>query len=649
MADIAYNSEEERVESCIIVRQQEVSQPRNSTPRKVSTRQDPLAIYEKQSSARWAIKTPRAKKAVTAPAVKRPRGRPRKQRNNTQETAIILSDDERDDEETFQGLQLPSNKKRALSKLESSLAPGPTSKRAATSYASPAPFSAPAEINRLRKQLAFEQNLRADAEAKGQNIQQTLQNRDAAWNADIAQQIMPMQLQLQTLAGEKQSLESICRGLSARLEAALQGGQGSQKDGASCKNTAPKTGDMQNMEEELRTKDALIKSQATEIEELGEAEEAQSKELAEAIQKITMLNKTIEDLTIRHTAATNRVQDHENRIAQLQQELFGFKSIAAELEAPSEPESTNWEAGNATKAPSTPSKAAQAFAAADAQNTITALRQGLQACRDDVAALHQENNNLKATVASREKDAQHLCGAAVAREQELAHRGAAITALQHETDNLTTKITQLTADKTNLHNQLTAQKDLAQFQPDTITALEKELTFYKDTITTMRHQNQSLQIKLEEATTTAAQEESSLEQSLTTHQATITTLRREKKQMVESYKRTVNERADMKAKINKLTLSMVLKDSEATKLRLRLRQVEEKLRGAEAGESSFEREMEELKSQNVAFGEEIAQLKMELGEMLKQVEGMGKEMRVKEEALGRIKNIAEDAKAEPNA
>ncbi|KAL2128582.1 hypothetical protein VTI74DRAFT_8995 [Chaetomium olivicolor] len=587
MADIARNAEDDSVESCIIVRQKELSHPRNSTPQKM-----PPPSKE----------TPAKKTQPPVPA-KRGRGRPRKPRNNTKDTAIVLSDDERDEGDPPQGPQ-SRERKRPSSTIESPT-PGPSSKRSVLSHGSLGPFSQAAEIDRLRQELALEKKLLGDAEESNYQLQQALESRQASWAADMATQMVPLQLEVQTLATEKHNLEGICNDLRARLEEALRRNQGNR---TSPDNPPSESPEMQTMEEELRCKEALINSQNAELEELREAEELRSKDLAEAIQKITILNKTVDDLTVRHTAATNRVHDHENRIAQLQRELFETKSfsstasdsrrfpsetdkrlaqtearLAAEQKKLSQAEDklakVEEQLGRIknTKA----SGGGKGAKATEAQNTVVSLRAELQSCHEEVESLRQENINLKATISSREKDAQHLCAAAIAREQELGTREKAISALQRENQLLTAQNAHAGAENVALKRELDKQKEAAaalqreKEEIEKISAVNnKEVAALRREVEQHKSALENHQAKTREFVQSKVQA-IDLEKELAEHKETIATLRREKEQMVDTYKRAIGERADLKDKIRKLTYREAAKDSELLKLRAKLANLEE--------------------------------------------------------------------------
>jgi chromosome segregation ATPase len=265
------------------------------------------------------------KAAPAAPVVKRPRGRPRKPRNNTIDTAIVLSDSEAEDDEDDEQEQVSRHtKKRSLANLDSP-SPTPNAKRTVSSYGAAAfsppaaPPSARAEVDHLYQQLATEQQRRAHAEAQTAELQGMLQEKDSSWAADLAAHAMPLQLQLQRLTKENYDLDAACRDLDARLQATLTKNE-------ELKAAHPNT---EGIEAQMREKDALITSQDADINQLHEAEATRTKELAEANQNISELTATLGDLTARHSATTKMIQEHEGRIQHLTQALSEAKKLPA--------------------------------------------------------------------------------------------------------------------------------------------------------------------------------------------------------------------------------------------------------------------------------------------------------------------------------
>ena len=280
------------------------------------------------------MKAGKATEAEAQPVAKRPRGRPRKPRNNTADTAILLSDSDREDEDAADKQVPQKDKKRPWTKVESP-APSPALKRAVSTRASALPppaavSAAQTEIDRLQQQLASEKSMRADAEAAKADLQKILEEKDASWAAEMAAQTMPLQLQLQRTAKEKRDLDARCTTLEARLQEALDKDQQRQTSVIEPQPTAP---NKEEVEAELREKDAVISNQAAEVERLKGVEVARTKDLSEACQKVKTLTETQKGLTARHGAATKLIQEHETRIQHLTHALsttMNFPTSAGE-------------------------------------------------------------------------------------------------------------------------------------------------------------------------------------------------------------------------------------------------------------------------------------------------------------------------------
>ena len=284
------------------------------------------------------MKPGKTTQAQAQPVVKRPRGRPRKPRNNTVDTAILLSDSDGEDDDAANKQVSQKDKKRSWSKVESPT-PSPALKRPASSRASALPppaaaSAAQAESDRLQQQLDSEKTMRADAEAVKANLQKRLDEKDASWAAEMAAQTMPLQLQLQRIAKEKRDLDARCKILEARLQKALDKDQEHQASVLEPQPAAPNN--KEEVEAQIREKDTLISNQAAEVERLKGAEVARTKELTEANQKATALSETLKGLTARHDAATKLIQEHETRIQHLTHALsttMNFPTASGEARA----------------------------------------------------------------------------------------------------------------------------------------------------------------------------------------------------------------------------------------------------------------------------------------------------------------------------
>ena len=282
-------------------------------------------------------KTPQAQaQAQAQPVVKRPRGRPRKLRNNTVDTAILLSDSDREDGDAADKQVPQKDKKRPWTKVESP-AQSPALKRPVSSRASAVPppaaaSAAQAELDRLLQHLESEKTMRADAEAVKADLQKRLEEKDASWVAEMAAQTTPLQLQLQRIAKEKRDSDAVCKILEARLQEALDKEQDHQASLIEPQPAAPNN-NKEEVEVRIREKDALISNQAAEVERLKGVEVARTKELAGANQKATALTETLKALTVRHGAATKMIQEHETRIQHLTHALsksMNFPATAGE-------------------------------------------------------------------------------------------------------------------------------------------------------------------------------------------------------------------------------------------------------------------------------------------------------------------------------
>ncbi|KAH6649483.1 hypothetical protein F5144DRAFT_6874 [Chaetomium tenue] len=319
MATLAVDPEEESTESCIVVANRRSPRARTST-------------VPKKSAIPMRPATRGGRSRGQAQPIKRPRGRPKKPRNNTAETAIVLSDSDLEDDSN----EPPRNdKKRPITKLEApTTAPDP--KRLAPSHhasssSQPVPAPIRAGTDEVRQQLASEKKLRAEAEEKLAELQRLLDEKDASWAADLAAQAMPLQLQLQKMTKDKKDVDAVAQDLKARLEASLSKNQEYKSSLESLTANAAKAEETRAKAEE---QDILIANQSAEITQLKKAVVSRAKELAEAGQRFGAMTATLRDLTTRHTATTEMIQQHESRIQHLTHALSEAKNNPGSVNGP---------------------------------------------------------------------------------------------------------------------------------------------------------------------------------------------------------------------------------------------------------------------------------------------------------------------------
>ncbi|KAK4153149.1 hypothetical protein C8A00DRAFT_15596 [Chaetomidium leptoderma] len=327
MATHAVEAEGDIVESCIVVGGREVSRPRNPTPQK------------KASTSPAKMKPGKKAQAQAPTAVKRPRGRPRKPRNNTADTAIVLSDSESAREDAANNQASRDSLKRPSTKVETPT-PAPNPKRLAGSRNEPvlsppdsktvSPVAERAELGHVQQQLASEKKRRADAEADKAEMQRLLEEKDSSWASEMAAQRMLIQAQLQKFVHEKQLLEAACKDLETRLEVASGKNQEYEASLSALMSTAP-TND--ETEARIREKDALINNQAADIEKLKQIDAARGEELGWASQEVTTVTEDFLALTTRHAAAIKLTQEHETKIRHLTHELSEAKRKNAAVTA----------------------------------------------------------------------------------------------------------------------------------------------------------------------------------------------------------------------------------------------------------------------------------------------------------------------------
>ncbi|KAK4098494.1 hypothetical protein N658DRAFT_543965 [Parathielavia hyrcaniae] len=282
--------------SCVVVGRAKIARP-------ASTKSTPS-----KNSKAPAMRSGQKPRPSATPAVKRGRGRAKKSTSNTLETAIVLSDDESDE-------AVNVDRKRSISQLETPI-PAPAAKRYPPLVLPAAPTRA--EVEYLRRQLA--------------ELRDMLEEKDASYHADLAAQIAPLQLQLQKVATEKHHLEASYKDLEDRLQAAWSGNKerrDNEYKNQECQASfnalepattavtaaVPSTTHDEHTDSQLQAKDDIISRQAASIANLRKAEQ-EAKE-------------TLKELTVRHGAATTRIQEHEDRIQHLTQALSEARNAAA--------------------------------------------------------------------------------------------------------------------------------------------------------------------------------------------------------------------------------------------------------------------------------------------------------------------------------
>ncbi|KAK3901275.1 hypothetical protein C8A05DRAFT_35054 [Staphylotrichum tortipilum] len=255
-----------------------------------------------------------------SPATKRPRGRPRKQKNNTIDTAIILSDSEAEEDDDA---PVEQTNKRPLSRVESPMPP-PRSKRPAQGVAGPsapttgAMAAAQSEIEELHRLLDAESRRRADLENQKTTLRALLQEKEASWAADLAAQTVPLQVQLLKLAKDKEHLSTACRDLDQKLLLAAK-----DRDAQLATQKAAQDSQeiMADMKAQMLAKDNVIKDQVATIQQLKDIAASRLQDLGEADERIAALTQAMQGFATRHAAATKLIKEHEAQIQALTEAL----------------------------------------------------------------------------------------------------------------------------------------------------------------------------------------------------------------------------------------------------------------------------------------------------------------------------------------
>ncbi|KAK3290989.1 uncharacterized protein B0H64DRAFT_367824 [Chaetomium fimeti] len=513
MATLAVNPDEESTESCIVVAHRRSPRSKSANiPKKTTIPMRPAT---------------RGRPRGQPQPVKRPRGRPRKPRNNTAETAIILSDSDSEGE----GSEPPrKDKKRPITKLESpSSAPDP--KRPAPSYhASSSSKAVPApsrpDIDEVRQQLASEKKLRADAEGKQAQLQELLDEKDSSWAADLAAQAMPLQLQLQRITKEKKDLDVTVEDLETRLQASL--GKNQEYESSLEALTASAAG-----AEDIKTKavaqEALIVNQGAEIAQLKSAVVSRAKELAAASQRFGTLTATLRDLTTRHATATTIIQQHGARIQHLTHAL----SEAKNKPAANGPLLTAAETGRVD--------AAKMLVKAEEKLNTTEKE-----LREVKARRKETDDKVAQQLATATNKWERVESKLRAKEQQLAHSEELLAELKTNLHLVKKQLTEaeqaVPAQAQESINNLTRERDgilrETHARLEEMGVLQNEVGRLNQAVATLEQEKQTL--------TAAASEKDDVVKQLTAHQNLVGVLQREREQAEASSSRAWEEIVPLK-------------------------------------------------------------------------------------------------------
>ncbi|KAH6614489.1 hypothetical protein B0J18DRAFT_485454 [Chaetomium sp. MPI-SDFR-AT-0129] len=300
MATIVLDGDSDHDESCIVV----------AGSKRARSREPKV---EKQS----------ANTKPAGPPAKRPRGRPRKVKSNTAETAIVLSDTGSDHEEACR-----QKEKKKVEKTPAKSSPTPARNvNQSPARSTVTPSAMPADIETLQQQLASERRLRSEAEARARELQTIMDDQDASWAASLAAQSMPLQLEMERLTAEKKDLEASCKDLQERLNTALSNKPGNDvASGHEASNPArdrEQSGHVEMVDHGTITEDGT-----DEIGRLRDVATSQAKDLAEAYNKVASLTKELEELTAQRNKTTETIREHEARIQLLSDELVKARTAA---------------------------------------------------------------------------------------------------------------------------------------------------------------------------------------------------------------------------------------------------------------------------------------------------------------------------------
>ncbi|KAK4234949.1 hypothetical protein C8A03DRAFT_18234, partial [Achaetomium macrosporum] len=445
--------------------------------------------------------------------VKRPRGRPRKPKNNTADTAIVLSDSDSEEDDTTPRKAL-WDRKRPLGKVDSP-APAPSPKRPAPSSAFADSSAVRAEVDQLKQELASEKKLRSDAEAENSKLQQLMEEKEAAWAAELAVQMAPFQLQIQKLVQEKQALEAASNDLQQQLQAAL----GKSQDApAASKGRSAAAPISEDLAAQIREKEAAIASQAAEIEELSEIEETRAKEVAEAHQKIALLTRTVKELTAQHEASTKAPHEEEEMMQQLQRDLSKSEMLRFQ-----------------------------------AEEKLVATVRKLEQVEDNLAKSEEQRAKLKEQLA-RDGGTVPAQSLNIKNEQPIT---------SHQMEN---EVKGLCMENTRLRAEITAlqKKQLLAAVYDDNSDLLKELHGYKEAVDALRAEKEQLLSSLASADATMARLNQELEDQIATSKQKIDSIQEQSEHEWECREQQLNE------SIAQLRLDLAAKDTEIQQLRERV-------------------------------------------------------------------------------
>ncbi|KAK4246795.1 hypothetical protein C7999DRAFT_15092 [Corynascus novoguineensis] len=304
MATLAVDGEEDGIEPCIVVANRKLKPPRFSNL--------PTSTASMEHGAQSQAPT------------KRRRGRPRKAKNNTADTAIVLSDSE-------PGGSSPKklDKKRPSDHPEI-LSPAQSSKRPATSPSMSinALLSTRAEIDQINQQLASERELRAGAEKKQAELQALLNQKNASWVADLAAQMTPLQLELQKLAKERNDIADKYDEVLLH-NANLQGILGkSQESDANANKLGPaaseKTSCQVTNKDLVEIKECLVRAERQLLDK--------DAKIIELRHNINVKEKTVSTLDKKLTESNKKWTDAENKCKKAADELTALGTIRREVE-----------------------------------------------------------------------------------------------------------------------------------------------------------------------------------------------------------------------------------------------------------------------------------------------------------------------------
>ncbi|KAK4141500.1 uncharacterized protein C8A04DRAFT_30869 [Dichotomopilus funicola] len=515
MATIVLDGDSDHDESCIVV----------AGSKRARSREPKV---EKQSA--------NAKPA--GPPAKRPRGRPRKVKSNTAETAIVLSDTGSDHEEARR-----QKEKKKVEKTTAKSSPTPARNvNQSPTRSTVTPSAMPADVETLQQQLASERRLRYESETRARELQTIMDDQDASWAASLAAQSMPLQLEMERLTTEKKDLEASCKDLKTRLNTALSNKLGNDvASGHEASN--PARDQEQSGHVEMVDHGTITEGGTDEIGRLRDVATSQAKDLAEAYSKVASLTKELEDLTAQHNKTTETIRQHETRIQLLSDELTIARTAA--------PDNTNTH--HTVADPQTQLDAAiisrtqaeeelQAMQARwiETKNTLSVRDEQLaeleNRCKDAEEKVRQ---GLVAMAAKRKDTADilRMKEEQLARSEEILEKVNRDLALVQ--DQLAAAEQGNAAAETreiinNLHTERNTLLQESQGRLAEVQGLQKKLEELQETLVAYERQNQQLGVH-------AADQEGLNQQKLAAYHSMISTLQHEKQQSETTVSQLQNE------------------------------------------------------------------------------------------------------------